>query len=89
MKVWAKPCRHRFPSHTLSGGRKLNGYLRVDGQVIKEGGAMEILVKIDDSRRGTRSVYMNGRCIRAGLSQGEADALLRTLLDEEFRRPRL
>ena len=50
---------------------------------------MEIKVKLDQLARNIRSIYVDGRCVKTGLSAAEADALIRKLLDEAFARPRL
>ena len=45
---------------------------------------MEITIKFDGN---ATAVYVNGRCIRAGLRPDQADTLARDLLNEAFVRP--
>jgi hypothetical protein len=50
---------------------------------------MEVSVKIERQRRHTRSVYVDGRRIKSGLTQAEADEVIRKIINEDFARPRV
>jgi hypothetical protein len=51
---------------------------------------MAVSMKIESSNgRRSMAVYLDGRCVKRGLTEAEANALVSRLLNEQFAAPRL
>ena len=51
---------------------------------------MAVSMKLETSNgRRSMAVYVDGRCVKSGLTEAEANALVARLLNEQFAAPRV
>jgi len=62
----------------------------VEGAGEAQGRAMAVSMKLETNKeRRSMAVFVDGRCVKSGLTEAEANALVSRLLNEQFAAPRL